>query len=492
MHPMEGVFSLSEAARTDFLHSLVQYLGCTYISLWSSDPISNNRLIFLDGFYNQPSTSLGSVAQELFNQYQSLTFDINNDCVPGLAFKNQRPYLLLQQLDLLRLASTEIQTRFFQEARIKDDIQTALRSLFPEEFSRQIQPIIDPNPPSSSSSSLRSFSKGSPEYSSLIFTSPGTSQSNFHETLSVIVPTMPPLSSNTNTIPHQQALQALAQVTATHQFPTPDNEQDEIMRAILHILTSPSSHSSTSTSQHQNLPYNSAFKRYRPSLGPSIMPQMGSNFHRQNMLNRSFAFFRNLNLSRMREHIQATHPTSTQLHHMISERRRREKLNENFQALRTLLPPGTKKDKASILTSAKETLKSLMAEIEKLSKRNQELVSLVATKESNTEKTKASFSSNERWNVQVSHVAQSSSSHERMVDLHVNLRGQVSQVDILIRLLEFLKHAQNVILISMGATQGNDLHQLTFRLRIIEGSEWDESTFQEAIRRVVNDLIQWQ
>ncbi|KAE9608136.1 putative transcription factor bHLH family [Lupinus albus] len=360
----------------------------------------------------------------------------------------------------------------------QDEIQTALRSLFPSEFSRQIQPI-DPNPPSSSSSSLRSLSKGSPEYSSLIFTTP--------ETLRGIIPTiLPPLDNE-----HQQAIQ----VTPSHQFHAQDNEQDEIMRTILYILTSsPSSYSSTtSTFHHQNLPYNSAFKRYRPNLGSNIkMSQMGSNFQRQNILNRSFEFFRKLNLSRIREHIQATQTTSTQLHHMISERRRREKLNENFQALRTLLPLGTKKDKASILTSAKETLKSLMAEIEKLSKRNQELVSLLATKECNIEKTKTSFSSNEKWNVQVSYVPQSSSSQERMVDLQVNLRGQVSQVDILIRLLEFLKQVQNVSFISMGATQGNDLHQLTFRLRIIEKSEWDESTFEEAIRRVVTDLLQWQ
>jgi len=34
--------------------------------------------------------------------------------VPGLAFRNQRPYLELQRLELLRLASTEIQTQFFQ------------------------------------------------------------------------------------------------------------------------------------------------------------------------------------------------------------------------------------------------------------------------------------------------------------------------------------------------------------------------------------------
>lgn len=26
----------------------------------------------------------------------------------------------------------------------------------------------------------------------------------------------------------------------------------------------------------------------------------------------------------------------------------------------------------------------------------------------------------------------------------------------------------------------------------MQGSEWDESTFQEAVRRVVGDLVQWQ
>ncbi|CAL0304781.1 unnamed protein product [Lupinus luteus] len=375
----------------------------------------------------------------------------------------------------------------------QDDIQTTLRSLFPEEFCRQTQPIIDPNQPSSSSSSLRSLSTGSPEYSSLIFNIHGTSQPNFPETLGGLITTMPLVSSNITSSIHQQVTQIIP--SSTHQLPTPENEQDAIMRAILHVLTSPTSSTSHQNQTHQNLPYtnpqtSSAFKSYRPSLGPNNMSSPVSNFRRQSMMNRSFVFFRNL--SRMREHIQATHSTSTQVHHMISERRRREKLNENFHALRSLLPPGTKKDKASILTSAKETLKSLMVEIEKLSLRNQELVSLVPTKESSTQEAEASFSSNERLNVRVSHVPQSSSSEERTVELQVNLRGQVSQVDILISLLEFLKQTQNLSLISMEATQGNALHQLNFTLRIVEGSEWDKSSFQEAVRRVVSDLIQWQ
>ncbi|CAJ1975797.1 unnamed protein product [Sphenostylis stenocarpa] len=513
MHSMENVFSLPVAARADFIQFLVQSFGCSYICLWACDSISPNRLCFLDGIYNvrnnQPSSSLGTVAEQLFSQFRTLTFDVNDDRVPGLAFRNHHPYLELQQLELLRLASTDIQTQFFQTAVFMGcnkgeielgflnmsqvDIQTALRSLFPEDFSTRQSQQIDQNPPTSSSSSLRSISTGSPEYSSLLFSIPGTSQSHFPETLGgARVPPMQPVP-NTATSPHQQAIQALAQPSLT-QFPTPESEQDAIMRAILHVI-------SPTSQQHQNLPFApvvhpeaSAFKRYRSDIGP----HMASNFRRQSLMNRSLAFFRKLNFMRMRERIQATsRPTNTQLHHMISERRRREKLNENFQALRALLPPGTKKDKASILIAAKETLSSLMAEVDQLSKRNQGLTSLLPPKESSSEETKATVSPNEGLSVRVSHVPESSSSQERMVDLHVNVRGQVSQVDLLICLLEFLKRDRNLSLVSMDASthiaEGNNvLRQLTFRLRIIQGSEWDQCAFEEAVRRVVADLAQYQ
>ncbi|OIT25275.1 hypothetical protein A4A49_52811 [Nicotiana attenuata] len=54
------------------------------------------------------------------------------------------------------------------------------------------------------------------------------------------------------------------------------------------------------------------------------------------MLNRSMTFFKNLYLMRRQEQIQVNYATST---------------NENFQQLRSLLPPGTKKDKASVLAT---------------------------------------------------------------------------------------------------------------------------------------------
>ncbi|KAI5445804.1 hypothetical protein KIW84_013875, partial [Lathyrus oleraceus] len=481
-----------------------------------------SRLSFLDGIYNvisnhQPSSSLGSLAQQLFDQYTILSFDINDDRIPGLAFRNQRRYLELQQVELLALSSTEIQTQFYKEARIKTavfmgcnkgeielgflnmsktDIQTAFRSLFPEDFSRQIQQIDqnnnnnNNNPPSSSSSSMRSLSTaGSPEYSSLMFNTnpPGTSPSSHHFPDHILggvdIPPMRPVS---NTLPFQ--LQQLPQITPTQLFPI-DQQNDAIMRAIQNVLSTPPSQQSYAAH-----PGASAFGRYRNDKSPIII---GSNFRRQSLMKRSFAFFRSLNLMRLRERNQAMRPSSNQLHHMISERRRREKLNDNFQTLRALLPQGTKKDKASILITAKETLRSLMEEIEKLSKRNQELMS---QKLAASNKETMKFSSNERINVRVLHVPESSSSEDEpmIVELQVNAIGQVSQVDMLIRLLEFLNQVHHVNLISMDATnantsQGNNHHhQITFRLRITQVSEWDEEAFQEAVRRVVADLIQYQ
>ncbi|KAI4335287.1 hypothetical protein L6164_013948 [Bauhinia variegata] len=519
---MDTVFSLPEAVRADFLRTVAQSCGCAYICVWSYDSRFPNRLLFLDGLYNQPSSSLvNAVAQSLFNEQRGLQFDVTGNHVPGLAFRNNRVFQFGQG-DLLTLAWTDIQKRFYQEARIEtavfmgcntgeielgfstmsqDYIQTALRNIFPaDDLSRSQPQLIDQNPPSSSSSSLRSLSN-SPEYSSLLFNIPGAA--HYPETLGG-VPTMQParpVSTSTANSPHQAAIRALAQASQI-QLPTPENENDAIMRAILHVISSDAPSSSTSHHQtHLNLPYPSvvhpecsAFKRYSPDLSRNITLQRAPNLLRQSLFKRSLAFYRNLNNARMRElSFQTNRPTTTQLHHMISERRRREKLNENFQALRALLPPGTKKDKASILTAAKETLSSLRAEIEKLSKRNMQLESVLPANETNAEATKTSTFSGERLSVQVLHVPESSSSQERIIDLQVLVRGQNSQADILIRLLEFIKQDQNVSMISIDANthmaEGIALNQVHFRLKV-EGSDWDESAFQEAGRRVVADLAQ--
>lgn len=57
------------------------------------------------------------------------------------------------------------------------------------------------------------------------------------------------------------------------------------------------------------------------------------------------------------------------MNHVLAERRRREKLNERFVMLRTLVPLVTKMDKASILGDTIEYLKQLRRKIHDLESR---------------------------------------------------------------------------------------------------------------------------
>ncbi|XP_009621466.1 putative transcription factor bHLH041 [Nicotiana tomentosiformis] len=220
-----------------------------------------------------------------------------------------------------------------------------------------------------------------------------------------------------------------------------------------------------------------AFRRFiRSNLVPILA-------HKQNMLNRSITFFNNLYLMRRQEQIQVK---STQVHHMISERRRREKLNENFQQLRSLLPPGTKKDKASVLAATTENIISLKAQVEELSKRNEILEAQLLKKKEASE-----FSSGSgKLVVQIINISESTS-EARIVELQVIVKGKCSKLDLVIRLLEFLKMADNV---SIGSVEANTrmvqscpVTLVTLRLRI-QGDEWDESAFLEAAKKVAGDM----
>lgn len=281
-----------------------------------------------------------------------------------------------------------------------------LRSWFPEDFPSQTQlgtdqdiipsqtqlaelinnpirlPKDNQNPlaTSSSSSSLKSLSlDNSPEYSSLLFNinpttttptttsshniiNPDISQAELLLTNPHISSLLQPLSTTAPLLlPHQQAIQAFGRLRNI-QFPTPEAEDAAMTKAILAVLTSSSSDPTSSSSAystdhpHHHLinPKSSAFKNYNTT---STSPAVSAQDHRRlslkkSMFKRSVSFFRNLNIMRNRQRLQAaaaasaatTHRpiTSTQLHHMISERKRREKLNESFQSLRSLLPPGTK------------------------------------------------------------------------------------------------------------------------------------------------------
>ncbi|KAL3623644.1 hypothetical protein CASFOL_032460 [Castilleja foliolosa] len=517
---MDSIFLLGEAERAAFLQHTMQTFRCSYICLWSYLPNPSNCLLYLDGLYKeessqQPSSSSGSLARMLFNAYcESLNY-VDLGRIPGFAFKNNLRYLEMKLDDIPRLASSELQMQFYKEAGIKTvvfmgcssgelelgmtsepqaNLEMEIQNWFPIDHYLSKQTA---NQNTSSSSSLRSLS--------LSVNSVEQSPSNFI--------TEPPTKAASSSLLEEANIllrsDALIGRSWNVQFPNIESENDALTKAILAVLTS----SSTSQQAAQNMPQ-SAFRSYPGPVGPRLLSTHQS---KKNMFKRAVMFYRNLNMHNVgRAHDQSridigNRPTTAQLHHVISERRRREKINESFLVLRSLLPPGSKKDKVSVLSNTTEFISSLRSQVERLTQRNQILqAQLSMTNESEAGDHLEASPSTERVNVGLTRVSPSTS-ETRLFDLRVNLRsGEFSLSDFVIRVFGFLKQQRNVNLVSVQSNsrmvESIPVHGLVLRLKvedgggrrrrlhppqshIVKGDEFDELSFQEAVRRVVADQL---
>lgn len=243
-----------------------------------------------------------------------------------------------------------------------------MRNWFPDDFGRQLMLMKtsqeQQNKPASSSSSLRSLSYDSPEYPPPNFLDQQEPIVDQHLAAGTLKP-----SPSTATYPNPASL--LINQIRSPQIPSIQSEDEAMAKAILAVICSNNNNNNNNPNitinsnsndntfhfqPQQSFPIStttreSAFKWYgsSSSSSPSKLGQKSSTqIRRQNMLKKSIAFLRNIHAMRSHSHqehnnVQNTSRTSTtQLHHMISERKRREKLNESFQALRSLLPPNTK------------------------------------------------------------------------------------------------------------------------------------------------------
>ncbi|XP_065026627.1 putative transcription factor bHLH041 isoform X1 [Musa acuminata AAA Group] len=336
--------------------------------------------------------------------------------------------------------------------------------------------------PSPSSSSLRSSSAGSPQSSPLLLTKPGAS----------FVPeaiTEQPLAPS-----HQMPMQAY-NPNQNVQFPAATGDDEAMRRAMLAIICLPSSSSSPLSHQldlQQHQIYQrridhqiGAFKAYDPALAPK--PEANQNLPGQRMIKMGINILTEINRMRMEARAQEHRPTSNQLHHIISERRRRKKINDYFHALRVLLPPGSKKDNVSVLANTKTYLNSLKARISELEERNQMLERQLKSADDADEVSDRS----ERVEVQISRSSEFKSEAQQ-INLSLIVREECDMIDLVLHALRLLKEMRDVILISMDASTRSPSRNIFARANLklqVKDSDWDEGRFEEAMTKAVVDAL---
>ncbi|NP_001146007.1 uncharacterized LOC100279537 [Zea mays] len=180
---------------------------------------------------------------------------------------------------------------------------------------------------------------------------------------------------------------------------------------------------------------------------------------------------------------------SSQVYHMISERKRREKLNDSFHTLRSLLPPCSKKDKTTVLTNAASYLKALEAQVSELEEKNAKLERHVPRDDGGggTAATAAAVA-HRRARVHVARAAPG----EPQVSVTVMVMVECDIVDLVLRVLECLRWMGGVVsVLSVDADTYSPQAMLkalaNIKLHIVDGDCWNEALFHEAMTKAVHD-----
>jgi hypothetical protein len=383
---------------------------------------------------------------------------------------------------------------------------------------------LAPAVPSSSSSSLPSISIGSPEYSTLIRSMADAAEPSSQERYPHPLPLHPAAVQLPGLLPP---------VYGQPPFLGSEAEDAAIAEAMLAIISSaplpppaspnvPPGPSPPWLVRHRwsQRRRAGAFRAYSAALSPRARPRPGAPGQR--MVKTAIALMlsvhvamreRELAAARQQEDAAAAQPppappqqhTSSQLHHMISERRRRERLNESFQTLRALLPPGSKvqltqpkiinisdynlqtckfatllkiwtrpividylqKDKATVLANTTEYMHKLIADVSNLEKKNRQLEAQLGLP-LETQQAGSDDDSSERVQVDVTTGASTSAGGQaQVVSIRVMVRAECDLSEVVFAMLAGIKKTGRFAVVTVDARQrSNRRAQVSITLRV--------------------------
>ncbi|XP_014756153.1 putative transcription factor bHLH041 isoform X2 [Brachypodium distachyon] len=508
---------------------------------------------------------VGDRGRALFQAYRGSLCGVESGCVPGWAFREGRSYMELPEHDLAASASLPLQLQFYQEAGIEmaafvgcesgeiemgvsaptNNLRASVEQVFSEDFFQQslLEELLQlpPTRPSSSSSSIPSISVGSPA-------ADGASTSLPRSTATTMA--MPMAASSATPSPRDLSL---AQQPLLHplfsrhaayghgQFPSAEADDAAMAQAMLAVISSSSSPSSSSMpaffgtrrgAHRGSSTTTTAFRAYNAALAPRRAPGLGAAAG-QRMIKRGISILRRMHVlkcgygqnhqdqqraaagaavQRRRDEVeeeeaaQPPAPSSSQLHHMISERRRRERLNESFEALRGLLPPGSKNDKATVLANTLEYMNILITQIADLESKNRALEAAAqvyrpivngSSSRESRRPDQALVQQGLLVEVSTSSGAGASTS-STPVSREVTIRvaapgGDLSElVTRVLRLLKETGHRFTVVAVDASrhpAAGGGGIAQASMTLRATAAGELDEASLREAVAKAVEGLV---
>ncbi|KAH0468433.1 hypothetical protein IEQ34_003466 [Dendrobium chrysotoxum] len=395
--------------------------------------------------------------------------------VPGLAFKQGLPYIQLEDSDLMNSASTFAQLEFYKKAvfigcksgEIELGSLTAnnanIQMLFNQDFINfqrsqpQLGDLLLPDQnilSSSSTSSLKSLSVGSPEYTSFILSNPATDQSGSDQALKQ----GKPLTS------HHQITMDSFNLYRNILLPSPQSDDAALTRAILAVLSSPQK----DVQQQEESRVTQASSSFQPfgSITASFEPNL--RLQGQRMIKKSISLLRkmySLKHAETRRHERL--PISSKLHHVMAERKRRVRINESLRDLRMLLPPGSKKDYVTVLSNTKDYLRTLKVQINELEERNRKLEMVLKSNKQPAQVT----DSNERVEIQVIRASESTSESQQIY-LLIIVREEVNMIDFLLKVLECLKRMGIMNMTTIDASSNPTMASLTLQVQV-----WDITSF---------------
>ncbi|XP_062232473.1 putative transcription factor bHLH041 [Phragmites australis] len=243
-----------------------------------------------------------------------------------------------------------------------------------------------------------------------------------------------------------------------------------------------------------------AFRPYVRHLSPRKKPKPGSIGQRA--IKAAMSTLARMHMARLAQwqcyqmEMVAAAPTESncnQLQHVLSERKRREKLNDSFKALSIVLPPAPKKDKASILIRARDhinTLKSLVSELEE---KNRMLVELQQHRSIGGED---ADDSGEMIEVDICREAEEGPfERSQICHMKIVVRSGCNAMDVVVGTLQCLKQIGDVRLVAIdtgsgtGLPPGNSFQQATITLQL-KSSRWDDNFLKESVIKTVKGMMQ--